>query len=254
MSMDGFQKAMCDLVASPDLCVTLVESPDEVFKRYDLSDRDRRRLLAVVQQPGMEVNCALYRVNRLSPIYSLMPHTCFLLGDRLISEAIKFWESFDETRLQLNEEAERFGTFLLDRIEHSPNRNPLLADVIRYELILNEFRFTQRAEVLSRLQRDAVAANRSDRIGLHPLIRVLLLHEDPKPLLRFLEDRQPLPYELAEGEFWLLLDAKAEELEARQIEAGLGRLLQALQAGIDLSLSTEDIETLVESGVAIRLP
>src|SRR6266545_1183805 len=125
MSMEGFQKAMCDLVASPDLCMLLVQSPDEVLGRYDLSDRDRRRLLAVVQQPGMEVNCALYRVNRLSPIYSLMPYTCFLLGDRLMGEAIEFWKDFGETRLQLNEEAQKFGDFLRKRIEHGLLQSPL---------------------------------------------------------------------------------------------------------------------------------
>ena len=245
---------MCDLVASPELCLLLAESPEEVLSRYDLSDRDRRRLISVVQQPGMEVNCALYRVNRLSPIYSLMPYTCFLLGNRLMSEAVEFWKTFDETRLQLNEEAEKFGTFLLERIEHDSPQNHLLADVIRYELVVNEFRFTQRAEVLARLQRDKVEANQSERLGLHPLVRLLIFHEDPKSLLQFLEEQQPLPYELAEGEFWIVLDAKNEELEVKQIETGLGHLLQALQTGVDLKLNAEDIEMLVEAGFVVRLP
>jgi len=70
MTMQAFQQAMCDLVASPDLCLMLVQSPEQVLGRYDLSDRDRRRLIAIVQQRGMLVNCSLYRANRLSPIYS----------------------------------------------------------------------------------------------------------------------------------------------------------------------------------------
>src|ERR1051326_2171080 len=86
MTMEAFQRAMCDLVASPDLCIALLESPEEVLGRYDLSERDRRRLVEVVQQPGMFVNCSLYRANRLSPIYNLVPRTCFLLGDALVAD------------------------------------------------------------------------------------------------------------------------------------------------------------------------
>src|SRR5438067_9579455 len=116
MTMLGFQKAMCDLIASPDLCEKLIESPDAVLQRYDLSDRDRRRLQEVAQQPGMVVNCALYRANRLAPIYNLLPDTCFLLGSELITEALEFWKDFDQSRLQFNEEVERFGDFLRQRI------------------------------------------------------------------------------------------------------------------------------------------
>jgi hypothetical protein len=236
MTMAAFQQAMCDLVASPDLCVALIESPEEVLGRYDLSDRDRRRLVEVVKQPGMLVNCSLYRANRLSPIYNLAPHTCFLLGDALLDEATEFWSGFRESRLQFHEEVQQFGAFLRRRVEMGFLQNSMLLEVLEYELALNEFRYNSRVA-------------QSERVQLHPLIRVILFRHDPRPLLQFLDERRPPPYELAEGEFWVLLDGKGEEVETKLIDPGVGRLLKAIDAGTPISLSADDVEALMEAGL-----
>lgn len=250
--MLGFQKAMCDLIASPDLCKQLIESPDEVLRRYDLSDRDRHRLQEVVQQPGMVVNCALYRANRLAPIYNLLPDTCFLLGDKLIAEAIEFWKDFDQSRLQFNEEVERFGDFLRKRIALGVHRDAILADVLEYELVVNKFRFMQRSEVLARVESANAAVSEAGRIYLHPLIRVLLFRHEPRALLALLSDRCSPPFQLEQGEFWLLLDAKAEELQTKVIPSDLGRLLAAIDAESELAMSDEDVQLLKESGLVVR--
>ena len=252
MTMRGFQKAMCDLVASPDLCTKLVESPGEVLARYYLSDRDRRRLVEVVRQPGMVVNCALYRANRLTPIYNLLSHTCFLLGDTLMNEATEFWRSYEETRLQFDEEVERFGDFLRHRIELGVQRNPMLAEVLEYELAVNKFRFVARLEVLAGLESAKPAACTSNAIRLHPLVRVLRFRHEPDRLLELLSERWSPPYELTQGEFWLLLDGRGEELGTKSIAPDIGRLLGAIQAGSELSLSTDDAEMLIASGLTVR--
>lgn len=249
--MQAFQQAMCDLVASPDLCMVLVQSPEQVLGRYDLSDRDRRRLVEVVQQPGMLVNCSLYRANRLSPIYNLVPHTCFLLGDALLDEATEFWKGFKETRLQFHEEVKQFGDFLRRRMELGFLQNSILAEVLEYELALNEFRYAPRLDVLSRLELSKTVARESKRIRLHPLIRVLLFRHEPGRLLKLLDERRPPPYELAEGEFWLLLDGKGEEVETKLIDPGVGRLLKSIEAGTALSLSEDDVEMLFEAGLTV---
>ena len=243
---------MCDLVASPDLCMVLRESPDEVLARYELTARDRRRLVDVVQQRGMAVNCSLYRANRLSPIYNLMPHTCFLLGNGLMDEAIEFWKDFEETRLQFNEEVQKFGDFLRKRIELGLLQDPVIPEVLEYELALNEFRFSQRLEILSRLQNREPASDPSNRIALHPLVRILLFTHEPDRLLQLLNERQPPPYELPEGEFWLLLDGKNEELESKRIDSDLGRLLGAIEAGCEVPLGDDDVEMLIEAGLTVR--
>ena len=250
MTMEAFQQAMCDLVASPDLCMLLVQSPEEVLGRYDLSDRDRRRLIEVVQQPGMFVNCSLYRANRLSPIYNLLPRTCFLLGDSLLDEATEFWKDFDESRLQYNEEVEKFGDFLRRRIELGILKNPVLADVLEYELALNEFRFTNRLEVLSRVEVEQAKADKINGLMLHPLIRVLLFKHEPKRLLELLDERMP-SIEVAEGEFWLILDGKGEEVETKLIDPSVGRLLKDIAVGTAPSLSADDIEALIEGGLTV---
>jgi hypothetical protein len=251
MTMEAFQRAMCDLIASPDLCIALVESPEEVLGRYELSDRDRLRLMEVVQQPGMLVNCSLYRANRLSPIYNLVPHTCFLLGNALLDEATEFWKDFKETRLQFHEEVQRFGAFLRRRVEMGVLQNRMLAEVLDYELALNEFRYTPRLEVLARLES---IVTESESVQLHPLIRVLLFRHEPRRLLEFLDERRPPPYELAEGEFWLLLDGKDEEVEIKLIDPYLGRLLKTIETGTAQSLSADDVEVLMESGLIIAAP
>src|ERR1044072_489109 len=244
MTMEAFQQAMCDLVASPDLCLMLVESPAEVLGRYDLSDRDRRRLVAVVQQRGMLVNCSLYRANRLSPIVNLIPRTCFVLGDALLDEANEFWKSFRETRLQFHEEVKQFGEFLRRRIEIGFLQNDVLADVIDYELALNQFRYGPRMEVLSALELSKTVVPESKSVQLHPLIRVVLFSHEPRRLLKLLDERQPLPYELEEGEFWLLLDGRGEEVETKLIDPSVGRILKAIESGASLSLNADDLEVL----------
>ena len=249
MTMEAFQRAMCDLIASPDLCVTLLQSPEEVLGRYDLSDRDRKRLVEVVQQPGMFVNCSLYRANRLSPIYNLVPHTCFLLGDSLLTEATEFWNGFRETRLQFHDEVKQFGEFLRLRLDMGLLQNPMLAEVLEYELALNEFRYTPRLEVLARLEVNRAVAGES--VKLHPLIRVLLFRHEPRRLLKFLDERRPPPYDVEEGEFWLLLDGKGEDVETSLIDPGVGRLLNAIEAGT-APLSADDVEVLMDAGLMVR--
>jgi hypothetical protein len=241
MTMEAFQQAMCDLVASPDLCIALMESPEEVLGRYELSDRERRRLVEVVQQPGMLVNCSLYRANRLSPIYNLAPHTCFLLGNALLDEATEFWSGFRETRLQFHDEVKQFGDFLRRRVEMGILQNPMLVEVLEYELALNEFRYNSRL--------NKTVAGESKRVQLHPLIRVLLFRHEPRRLLEFLDQRQPPPYDLDEGEFWLLLDGKGEDVEIKLIDPGVGRLLKAIDEGTASSLSADDVKVLMEAGL-----
>ena len=251
MSMYGFQKAMCDLAASPELCVLMQESPEQVLSRYELTERDRRRLLSVVRQRGMLVNCSLYRANRLSPIYSLMPHTCFLLGETLMDELTEFWTEFDESRLQFDEEARKFGEFLRRRMEFGFQNGVVLADILEYEMALNEFRYGARNDVLEKLARAGIPTNENVRLRLHPLIRVLLFRYEPRRIFDLLDGRQAPPYQLAEGEFWLLMDGRDEVLETRLIDAGVGRLLHAIAAQTCTSLSKDDTQSLLDAGFVV---
>jgi hypothetical protein len=114
MSLDGFQRALADAVASPSRCLEL-RRDGSLLEKYDLDDRERRRLLAIVGHEGMSHNCTLYRANRLTPLARSLPRTCALLGDRLLPELEAFWAREPNTEVQFKLEAERFAHYLSER-------------------------------------------------------------------------------------------------------------------------------------------
>jgi len=107
MTLAAFQQALCDLIASPDLSLAARAGTADVFGRYDLSDRERVRLVQIVWQAGMSTNCTLYRSNRVTPIYTLLHHTCFILGDRFKHELDDYWEATELRDLEFKREIER---------------------------------------------------------------------------------------------------------------------------------------------------
>lgn len=117
MSLEQFQRAFADLVASPPFCLAVRGMP-ELLEGYTLTTRERERLQAMASHPGMSHNCTLYRANRLTPIARCLPATCLHLGPRLRAEFDNFLATsstaFD---LQFRGEAERFGRYLIARLE-----------------------------------------------------------------------------------------------------------------------------------------
>jgi hypothetical protein len=112
MSLPEFQRAMADLVASPPRSRRVAQLGDVGLDDYALTDRERRRLLAMVTHRGMAVNCTLYRANRLTPLVRTLPATCELLSaemGRLIDE---FFDAVVDCDLQWKGEGVRFAEFL----------------------------------------------------------------------------------------------------------------------------------------------
>ena len=116
MSLTDFQRAFADLISSPERCLAARADSHSAFASYDLTEREQYRLNMMVHDRAMSINCTLYRVNRLTPVYSVLPLTCAFLGDRLLYELKSFWESFDDASLQYRREAWRFGHWLQKRI------------------------------------------------------------------------------------------------------------------------------------------
>jgi len=211
MSLQAFQRAMSDLVASADLCNRLLREPEEVLSAYDLTPRERRRLESAVSQRGMAVNCSLYRANRITPIYNYLPYTCFLLGEELMPVMLAFWEEHRDAQPQFRKEIEKFGEFLRGRADS------VLGDALEFELAVNSLRFTTKRE----------AAGRP-----HPRLRVVRLRHDPELLIKLLADKSPPPYGLPEGEFWLLVDGTGESIEARSVDIDEDQLDALAEAGL----------------------
>ncbi|MFN6131536.1 MAG: hypothetical protein ACK46L_01275, partial [Synechococcaceae cyanobacterium] len=71
--LSDFQQALAEITASPRLCVAVRRNPALLAERYQLSERERRQVLATANHPSMECTCSLYRANRLAPLVRNLP-------------------------------------------------------------------------------------------------------------------------------------------------------------------------------------
>src|SRR5262249_28438240 len=121
-----FQIALAELTASPALCRQLREAPETLRQRYNLTEKEWRRLVGIAASKGMEANCMLYRANRLAPVALNLPHTCRALGENLNPVISAYWDSEPTTDVHFLVEADRFCRFLRERTELSSAVKPLL--------------------------------------------------------------------------------------------------------------------------------
>ena len=121
-----FQIALAELTASPALCRQLREAPETLRKRYDLTEKEWRRLAGIAASKGMEANCMLYRANRLAPVALNLPDTCTALGENLNPLISAYWDSEPTTDVHFLVEADRFCRFLRERAGLPPAVKPLL--------------------------------------------------------------------------------------------------------------------------------
>jgi hypothetical protein len=191
MTLLGYQQALCDMVASPALCVDVRKDPTSALSSYDISPKERGRLSAVAHQRGMSTNCTLHRLNRMTPIYSYLPLTCTLLGDDLIREAERFWQHCKLEDLQFKPETQRFASFLRGRIGEGALPNPYLEDVLSLELAAIELQWK-----------------------VDPPVRVVRFCNDPEPLLTDLrEGRRPTgEFKTSDRDYFIVLDGRGDEV------------------------------------------
>jgi hypothetical protein len=208
VTLVAYQQALCDLVASPQLCLRLRREPESALAGYDLSEKERTRLETVVRQPGMSTSCTLYRVNRMTPIYGYLPLTCLVLGDELVHEAERFWGEAPSDDREFRHEPERFARFLEQRVESGAVADPYLLEVLRFELAVN------RLHVATRTEDD-------------PLTAVVHFDHEPIVLLGCLADRKRPDPEPTRGEFFVLLDATDGEIRLSEGEPALAQRLLA---------------------------
>jgi hypothetical protein len=133
MSLQDFQRATAEFIASPERCLRAIADFEGEIAAFTLTDRERRRLWAMLNDPGMSANCMLYRVNRMVPILEVLPRTWRLLGSAAKPELHAFWRSFPEAMPQYADEARRFGVWLEGRIGSGPCLNMLHAELTAYE-------------------------------------------------------------------------------------------------------------------------
>ena len=182
MSVASFQQALCDLIASPRLCLALRAAPDDVMANYQLTARERARLIDAVGQRGMSTNCSLYRSNRVTPLYTMLNNTCRSLGDQFRPLLDQFWETRDFRDTQFQGETERFGAFLRQRIADGIVKSPFTAELLAFELALNALNFAPRKKWLGEVA-DLPPPGPDTPCALHPLARIVAFSHDPVALL-----------------------------------------------------------------------
>lgn len=134
MSLQEFQRATADFIASPERCVRARADFGAEAAGYNLSDREIRRLQAMVNDPGMSANCMLYRINRLTTVLEVLPRTWRLLGAAGEQELHAFWRRHPDAVVQNAEEASRFGAWLEERVASGQLPAGPFLDMLRLEL------------------------------------------------------------------------------------------------------------------------
>jgi len=197
------------MVASPAFRERVLERPGEVLDSLDLTERERRRLLAMAAQPGMRVSTAIHRANRLSPLEQSLPFTCFLLGESLPDLVERYWSENPTENLQIPAEYERFAAYLGGEIRAGRVAGPYLEEVLAFERACTELRF---------FTADELGRRASASAGLPPQVRIVTFRHDPERLLGALEKLEMPPPEIERGEFHLLIDCRSGEPDFRLLD------------------------------------
>lgn len=142
MSLIGFQKLFAHMVADPDLSRRIKNDPHTSWPaEYDLTEKEKERILHLARQRGMGTNCMLYQINRFTPLLEYMPYTCKVLHDSVRQYAREYWNGYIKTNLQFRDEALSFARFMLQKIRDGHVSIPHLQDIVNLEITLNHIQF-----------------------------------------------------------------------------------------------------------------
>jgi hypothetical protein len=133
MSLQAFQQAIVDLTLAPRRVRRLMQGDLSVLERYELTERERKRILFAVAQPGMELNCTIARGNRFEPVAELFPMTCTLLKPVLRELLDEIWEDAPPTNYQFAGEDEAFIKAVRRKIVSGELAIEYLEEIFSYE-------------------------------------------------------------------------------------------------------------------------
>jgi hypothetical protein len=112
-----FQQALADLTASPAFCRAVREDARALSGRYSLTDRERARLIAIVNHAGMAAACTVYRMNRIAPLAMNLPATLRALGPRCRDWVEAYWQDHPRGHAHFFVESDRFCRWAAARID-----------------------------------------------------------------------------------------------------------------------------------------
>jgi hypothetical protein len=151
MSLQSFQRAVVDLTLSPWIARELREDGARWLAGYDLTGRERDRLLDIVTQRGISINCSLSRGNRFEIVAQAFPMTCVLLRSVLRSVVDELWQEHRPTNYQLFEEEIAFAAIVKRKIAAGQLVIEYLKEIFAYEVacleLVKRMRMDPNAEV-----------------------------------------------------------------------------------------------------------
>ena len=133
MSLHDFQRALTAMTLDARLANEVHARGAKALSDYRLTPREERRLLAVVRQPGMALNCTLARANRFGAIHDAFPMTCRLLGPDLRGVLDALWSGRSPDNYQLSGEELPFVQAVEARLAAGACTSPYVAEVLAYE-------------------------------------------------------------------------------------------------------------------------
>jgi len=133
MSLADFQHALVDLTLAPGRTRTLFAGDLSVLDTYELTALERERIIDVVHQPGMSVNCTVARANRFEAIGEVFPMTCVLLEPVLRDLLAELWETAHPRDYQFTGEEQLFAEAVRSKMDEL--KIPYLDEIFAYELV-----------------------------------------------------------------------------------------------------------------------
>ena len=182
--------------------------------------------------PDHSTRRAPSRLDRSSPIHTLLPYTCLALGGRLDGELDSFWKSVGFADLSFDTVIARFAHFLKRRVENGTVRLYFLPELLDFELAAHELRFTARAPYLDggRPREARVLVQRGPQLELHPLMRISRFPCDAEALFETLAHGDCIDCNVRSHETFLLLSVLRDgNPQVVPVPPALGRKLWALQ-------------------------
>lgn len=250
MSLLAFQRAMADMAASPQLCRRVLDEGEAALAAYDLTPIERQRLCSAVEQRGMRMNIMLYRNGRLSPLVSQLPGTFHLLGYQLREIAEAFWVENPKVPRGVIGEIRRFAAFLRRRIAEGALPDPLLAEVLEWEMETYELALLPPERTLQSIRAAAAQARPDAPLRPHPLVGVARFSREPFTVMRALAEKRKPPFDdAAPGEYHVLVDFRGQQRAFAPLEPATAAAFHALRAG--QPLPPESAAPLVDQGLAV---
>jgi len=206
MSLAMFQRAVVELTLAPLKARALRDGDADVLVGYELTERERERLVGIVGQAGISVSCSLSRGNRFEVIFQTFPMTCVVLKPVLRELVDEIWETTQPTNYQLVGEETAFVELLKRRLAAGEIDLPYVEDVFGYELACME---------LTRQSRESVDAVGETMVDFHC---------DPDVLLPPLSRLQSPPVGLPKGLYRVRVSLRDDQFEFEGVSQSVSAL------------------------------